>query len=334
MAIRVQAVLNAFRHHRGRHVKPQTATTASTGAQRLSASQRSALASSAPTPTRISCAQRLSASQRSARSRRARRQRRTDVLNAFRHHRGRHAHAGRGNWIVDVCSTPFGITEVGTVRCLADAFEVCVLNAFRHHRGRHDGNQPRGLGGARVLNAFRHHRGRHHREEQKDDRNQYVLNAFRHHRGRHRERSARFAVARNCAQRLSASQRSALGRSHGVGDGQGLCSTPFGITEVGTRSRTMACRQPGSAQRLSASQRSAQGNLLRPQRGIRVLNAFRHHRGRHTDPQRKAIYKVFVLNAFRHHRGRHVVPSSDTACVVSAQRLSASQRSARVQDLA
>ena len=64
----------------------------------------------------------------------------SDVLNAFRHHRGGHSTDQRrglrhdGRW----CSTPFGITEVGIdsarrpwLRC------QIVLNAFRHHRGGH-----------------------------------------------------------------------------------------------------------------------------------------------------------------------------------------------------
>ena len=37
----------------------------------------------------------------------------------------------------EVCSTPFGITEVGTTIILRSGSEREVLNAFRHHRGRH-----------------------------------------------------------------------------------------------------------------------------------------------------------------------------------------------------
>ena len=81
-----------------------------------------------------------------------------------------------------------------------------------------------------------------------------------------------------------------------------LCSTPFGITEVGTRSRRDARRQP-----------------------IGVLNAFRHHWIRHAQPRVTADAASMcstpfgitefgtrladarpmrgrpVLNAFRHH---------------------------------
>ena len=60
-----------------------------------------------------------------------------------------------------------------------------------------------------------------------------MLNAFRHHRGRHHEDQSRSR-------------------------GQEECSTPFGITEVGTRPDVVAVASVTSAQRLSASQRSAQ----------------------------------------------------------------------------
>jgi len=60
-----------------------------------------------------------------------------------------------------MCSTPFGITEVGISQPAAGFQVESVLNAFRHHRGGHLGWV---LGGPRqrfVLNAFRHHRGGH-----------------------------------------------------------------------------------------------------------------------------------------------------------------------------
>ncbi len=84
-----------------------------------------------------------------------------EVLNAFRHHRGRHAMLRNGRQVPRWCSTPFGITEVGThlaidfqdrrqacstpfgitevgTRCAVKAPDnPAVLNAFRHHRGRH-----------------------------------------------------------------------------------------------------------------------------------------------------------------------------------------------------
>ena len=113
---------------------------------------------------------------------------------------------------------------------------------------------------------------------------------------------------RSSAQRLSASQRWAS-REHAVGIGDVVvcstpfgitevgmhgslvrstcrtcrCSTPFGITEVGTvRCRVHADRLADGAQRLSASQRWASRDRRRSRAGIaRVLNAFRHHRGGH-----------------------------------------------------
>ena len=256
---RQSTVLNAFRHHRGRHPVTMrvsafrlrcstpfgitevgtlgglTDSPGASGAQRLSASQRSARRDF-PTPRKQSSgAQRLSASQRSARgslrpSRRALtvlnafrhhrgrhpsilgnllRNRR--VLNAFRHHRGRHPSASRNNTTGGKCSTPFGITEVGTRVKQVAVDGVDVLNAFRHHRGRHAQSQrPR----TRVLD---------------------VLNAFRHHRGRH-------------------------GAVNVMVDGHNTCSTPFGITEVGTCCWRVGIARSMGAQRLSASQRSAHGS--------------------------------------------------------------------------
>ena len=142
------------------------------------------------------------------------------------------------------------------------------------------------------------------------------------------DQSSEFASA----QRLAASQRSAL-CSAGFGPITSTCSTPCGITEVGTSwmpwSRLVA---PG-----------------------RVLNALRHHRGRHGDgdsssessmmecstpcgitevgtTQSSAVISAVlsVLNALRHHRGRHVNPAPNRVEPgIGAQRLAASQRSAQ-----
>ena len=59
------------------------------------------------------------------------------------------------------CSTPFGITEVGTRRRPRSSQRLDVLNAFRHHRGRQLAAARATASAHRVLNAFRHHRGRH-----------------------------------------------------------------------------------------------------------------------------------------------------------------------------
>ena len=180
------------------------------------------------------------------------------------------------------CSTPFGITEVGIMPKRRQAApDARVLNAFRHHRGGHD------LVGScrrcrdRVLNAFRHHRGGH---------------AGEHWRARRRSPSA---------QRLSASQRWA--------------------SQIATR------RRPELIRVLNAFRHHRGGHHVEPmstQAVCRVLNAFRHHRGGHTirsttrpdlsSAQRLSASQRWactmygrlcgdhdVLNAFRHHRGGH-----------------------------
>ena len=108
-----------------------------------------------------------------------------------------------------------------------------------------------------------------------------------------------------------------------------LCSTPFGITEVGIIARVWDEIDCACAQRLSASQRWAYGKIHRRLPCRSVLNAFRHHRGGHEAVHRVAdlgpqcstpfgITEVgirrrrstrvvdCVLNAFRHHRGGHL----------------------------
>ena len=134
-----------------------------------------------------------------------------------------------------------------------------------------------------------------------------VLNAFRHHRGGHTW-SIPPAARRTSAQRLSASQRWAR-RLIAPTRFSHQCSTPFGITE-GRNARNAPPIRPfrPCAQRLSASQREASSigaPLESPTE--RVLNAFRHHRGRHLGMRRRMCARQHgVLNAFRHHRGRNV----------------------------
>ena len=229
------------------------------------------------------------------------------VLNAFRHHRGGHGACGSGvSWTgpsaqrlsasqrwasiliylrssAFLCSTPFGITEVGIGRRLPGLGGLRnVLNAFRHHRGGHLSSRFNGFTRISVLNAFRHHRGGHHSAHGRCSTTLpcstpfgitevgivgrpvkpilvlEVLNAFRHHRGGHD-----------------------IGTDRDRAEPQ--CSTPFGITEVGINSQLAGCFLCACcAQRLSASQRWA---LLRACCGRLahdiVLNAFRHHRGGH-----------------------------------------------------
>ena len=135
-----------------------------------------------------------------------------------------------------VCSTPFGITEVGT--------EPASRVALEHRQ---------------VLNAFRHHRGGHIAATSVTARCRLMCSTpfgitevgitLRRH-DRRRDRRG--------AQRLSASQRWARRSQLTSPDRSTMCSTPFGITEVGTldelahRRAAVAC-----AQRLSASQRWA-----------------------------------------------------------------------------
>ena len=154
--------LNAFRHHkRSAHAAIPARSSSIRCAQRLSASQRSALATMSPHSPETLCAQRLSASQRSARTYEEWLGVAKHVLNAFRHHRGRHLLRSQTVAELILCSTPFGITEVGTPRpdpsgrpppraqrlsasqrsaptCAScSSLPSQVLNAFRHHRGRH-----------------------------------------------------------------------------------------------------------------------------------------------------------------------------------------------------
>ncbi len=282
-------------------------------AQRLSASQRSARRSRRAARSRDRSAQRLSASQRSARRSR-------DVRLA--------ATAGAQR----LSASQRSAQRIPLTRI---ASPTSVLNAFRHHRGRHAAACMRTVSTAhRVLNAFRHHRGRHSADRHADRGMPLsVLNAFRHHRGRHIQADAQRSSSRIGAQRLSASQRSArrgAGGSSSSGDvlnafrhhrgrhscrqdavkaRDSMCSTPFGITEVGTQFRDAPTNGPDErAQRLSASQRSARrhGSISSSVRicAQRLSASQRSAPGR---AARRPAVRRRVLNAFRHHRGRHAV---------------------------
>ena len=85
-----------------------------------------------------------------------------------------------------------------------------------------------------------------------------VLNALRHHRGRHRiDRHPLQKLVHLCSTPCGITE---VGTFHVLGTRFKIwkCSTPCGITEVGTRPAPTSPRSPG-----------------------RVLNALRHHRGRH-----------------------------------------------------
>ena len=200
-------------------------------AQRLSASLWSARPEMINSCVRLDGAQRLSASLWSAHPGTRCRSDAGFVLNAFRHHCGRHFLRHGHQPACQLCSTPFGITVVGTLTIPFIFMACCVLNAFRHHCGRH------------IL----------------------------------------------AVRRLGLDVR---------------CSTPFGITVVGTLRLRLRLREQSRAQRLSASLWSARRARPRSRRKPIVLNAFRHHCGRHG---------FYVDRASRH----------------GAQRLSASLWSAR-----
>ena len=179
-----------------------------------------------------------------------------------------------------VCSTPFGITEVGTLwpppraplTASAQRLSASQRSALNRHRRR--------VSRKSVLNAFRHHRGRHCIRRRNLATHNPVLNAFRHHRGRHLQGVA-------------------------TATGKPMCSTPFGITEVGTRPGQLlrpahpACSTPFGITEVGTRRTGRHG------RTGRVLNAFRHHRGRHGHLNAGRETESRVLNAFRHHRGRH-----------------------------
>ena len=157
--------------------------------------------------------------------------------------------------VLAACSTPFGITAVGSCHEGGPQRRLDVLNAFRHHGCREStaACARRPTTGAQRLSASR---------LSGDDRcaaastPRRVLNAFRHHGCR--EVDARVAPDDgHRAQRLSASRLSG-GGTRTAGAALPLCSTPFGITAVGSG---VGGDEAGD--------------------GV-VLNAFRHHGCRET----------------------------------------------------
>ncbi len=250
-------VLNAFRHHGCRERPRPPPSPAPTGAQRLSASRlsgdglvdgRRAMSAPCSTPFGITAV---------GRRRDARWHPPLDVLNAFRHHGCREAdlrlrcaprravlnafrHHGcrelqpqhRLACLHDQCSTPFGITAVGSGDSLP-LVVMCekVLNAFRHHGCREVSqvaskvlaSSAQRLSASRLSGAVTGTTQRPPRQ---------VLNAFRHH---------------GC-------------REEGVGERGhregGRCSTPFGITAVGSPPAQPGRPPAARAQRLSASRLS------------------------------------------------------------------------------
>ena len=181
-----------------------------------------------------------------------------------------------------LCSTPFGITDFRTNLAHVRAELRDVLNAFRHHRFPHSAMAGDDIDPERVLNAFRHHRFPH------------PFSCIKRTR------------RRSCAQRLSASQISALDL-----DVQGLAQH-----EV-----LNAFRHHRFPHRVAPPAKASCSS---------VLNAFRHHRFPHTwhadrspdsvrcstpfgitdfrtrELDKLSDWRIGVLNAFRHHRFPHV----------------------------
>ena len=277
-------MLNAFRHHRGGHQTPPAQSPGlPASAQRLSASQRWAFDRRRRLLDPDECSTPFGITEVGIPFGRPRVPDHGEVLNAFRHHRGGHPPRRRRRCGRPEVLNAFRHHRGGHAFVLA---EQCgrrlVLNAFRHHRGGHsprDRDSPWAKSRAQrlsasqrwaspvagwlwiatagaqrlsasqrwaflhamkcaatepVLNAFRHHRGGHELAHEASRLVKHVLNAFRHHRGGHT-------------------------RPHGLAKSLlKLCSTPFGITEVGME--PCSIRQSMSrlgAQRLSASQRWA-----------------------------------------------------------------------------
>ena len=199
------------------------------------------------------------------------------------------------------CSTPFGITAVGSFAALLFIFpNANVLNAFRHHGCREVGAESAGDGEGQVLNAFRHHGCRESKP------------------------SARAAVS-PCAQRLSASRLSGDDAAEYLGHVE-ACSTPFGITAVG---RHVAASHRGGRMCSTPFGITAVGRVTkRIHRGeiIECSTPFGITAVGRPLPLRRAD-AAQVLNAFRHHGCREVLPVALVVSYSGAQRLSASRLS-------
>ena len=295
------------------------------------------------------------------------------MLNAFRHHGGRHLAASSSLSIASKVLNAFrhhGGRHGGFMSLRNRTGRV--LNAFRHHGGRHARRQSGRCARTGVLNAFRHHGGRHGRSDLASRRRLPVLNAFRHHGGRHvtagttydyrvkcstpfgiTEGVTRVSSLRQrhcrCAQRLSASRRASPGddgpRRAGRHSAQRLsasrrasqereitdidlyeCSTPFGITEGVTTTRGRRGGRSIRAQRLSASRRASRLDPRGDDVHREVLNAFRHHGGRHPAYSANDIVNIRCSTPFGITEGVTTRNSPPKSTAKGAQRLSASRR--------
>ena len=210
-------------------------TTKLSDAQRLAASRRASPSALASTTPSVTAAQRLAASRRASRPRIDDRRRHCALLNALRHHGGRHVMTAPEAAVRLGCSTPCGITEGVTRRPIS-----------------------------------------------------------------------RCSCRTASAQRLAASRRASRvlsGRDFGR---FGRCSTPCGITEGVTYYRGLIGPDQRSAQRLAASRRASRDIIGKSAKGqiqcstpCGITEGVTSHRARRAggaDP---------VLNALRHHGGRH-----------------------------
>ena len=178
------------------------------------------------------------------------------VLNALRHHRGRHTTLVPMTKKRTLCSTPCGIKEVGTSGGQNARELPAVLNALRHHRGRHvQGDRIRPPGEVCSTPCGITEVGTPDFKLKRHDGSMCSTPCGITEVGTCHPQS--YSQLRRSAQRLAASQRSAL-VGYFSGRGYPMCSTPCGITEVGTLGHHDGC-----------------------QRDVAVRNALRHHRGRH-----------------------------------------------------
>gem|GEM_PF-3734895 len=154
-------MLNAWWHRRGRHIPHTQYSSDRQCAQRLVASERSALGRIlGPSPWNV-CAQRLVASERSALARIFCGHRGLPVLNAWWHRRGRHDGLVRGAPVRNMCSTPGGIGEVGMRASGQHNPNLLVCSTPGGIGEVGIGTRCRRVPGGDVLNAWWHRRGRH-----------------------------------------------------------------------------------------------------------------------------------------------------------------------------
>ncbi|MDB5307795.1 MAG: hypothetical protein JWO38_1997, partial [Gemmataceae bacterium] len=177
-------------------------------AQRLSASLGSARGSTRAPGTGATSAQRLSASLGSAQRRRGTGREAVGVLNASRRHWGRHGVVSSNLTTSMPCSTPLGVTGVGTPRTRRRRPSRSGAQRLSASLGSAHVERSQNLAGGRVLNASRRHWGRH---------------------------TLRVVSCARCEE----------------------CSTPLGVTGVGTPTPSKHFSARRSAQRLSASLGSA-----------------------------------------------------------------------------